>query len=299
LQLKNKKTFVAFLDILGFKKLIDDHYSGKNVNALPLLKISLKEAEKFAIKYSKQYLKKYKIKFSFKQFSDCVSISMPLNPEHNISDSFGIFINVIRLYQLILLDNNILIRGGISVGGHFENSNIIFSDALVKSYKLESQNAIYPRILVDKELILEIEKNLINYPENSKIFYELYGDTLIKDWDDEVFISPIGIFNNIKNLNNVFDETELKNMFDDYSNVNKLGTDFTPDLIYEITENDNYEKKITKNILTFIDNYLIQNRNEKTDVLLKYKWLKQFIIWSKTPEKSKIKFSFLFINPEA
>ena len=299
MQLKNKKTFVAFLDILGFKKLIDDHYSGKNVNALPLLKISLKEAEKFAIKYSKQYLKKYKIKFSFKQFSDCVSISMPLNPEHNISDSFGIFINVIRLYQLILLDNNILIRGGISVGGHFENSNIIFSDALVKSYKLESQNAIYPRILVDKELILEIEKNLINYPENSKIFYELYGDTLIKDWDDEVFISPIGIFNNIKNLNNVFDETELKNMFDDYSNVNKLGTDFTPDLIYEITENDNYEKKITKNILTFIDNYLIQNRNEKTDVLLKYKWLKQFIIWSKTPEKSKIKFSFLFINPEA
>ena len=299
MQLKNKKTFVAFLDILGFKKLIDDHYSGKNVNALPLLKISLKEAEKFAIKYSKQYLKKYKIKFSFKQFSDCVSISMPLNPEHNISDSFGIFINVIRLYQLILLDNNILIRGGISVGGHFENSNIIFSDALVKSYKLESQNAIYPRILVDKELILEIEKNLINYPENSKIFYELYGDTLLKDWDDEVFISPIGIFNNIKNLNNVFDETELKNMFDDYSNVNKLGTDFTPDLIYEITENDNYEKKITKNILTFIDNYLIQNRNEKTDVLLKYKWLKQFIIWSKTPEKSKIKFSFLFINPEA
>lgn len=294
--MENKKYIVAFIDILGFKKLIDDHFSGKNKHALLLLKKALKEAEQFGIIYSKQYLKQYNIKFSFKQFSDCVCISMPLKPNYTTIESYGVFINVIRLYQLILLENRILIRGGISIGGHFENANMIFSDALVKSYKLESQSAIYPRILVDKDLLNLIQKNLTEQPEESKVFHQFYGKSLIKDWDDEVFISPFGMIGNLKDVATEFGEIELKNMFDEYTVANKLGTDFTYNLISDLTEKVDIEIEMTKPLLTFIDSYLRLNTNEKPEVLLKYKWLRQFIIWTLTPEESQIKFTQFFIN---
>lgn len=294
--MENKKHLVAFLDILGFKKLIDDHFSGKNKQALLLLKKALKEAEQFGIIYSKQYLKQYNIKFSFKQFSDCVCISMPLKSNYTTIESYGVFINVIRLYQLILLENRILIRGGISIGGHFENANMIFSDALVKSYKLESQSAIYPRILVDKDLLYLIQKNLTEQPEESKVFHQFYGKSLIKDWDDEVFISPFGMIGNLKDVATEFGEVELKNMFDEYSVANKLGTDFTYNLISDLTEKVDIEIEMTKPLLTFIDSYLRLNTNEKPEVLLKYKWLRQFIIWTLTPQESQIKFTQFFID---
>jgi hypothetical protein len=294
--MENKKHLVAFLDILGFKKLIDDHFSGKNKQALPLLKKALKEAEQFGIIYSKQYLKQYNIKFSFKQFSDCVCISMPLKANYTTIEIYGVFINVIRAYQFILLDNRILIRGGISVGGHYENANIIFSDALVKSYKLESQNAIYPRILVDKELLSLIQKNLTEQPEQSNIFHQFYGKSLIKDWDDEVFISPFGMIDNLKDVEKEFGVVELKNIIDEYSAANKLGTDITFNLLSDLMEKSDIELQIINQLLAFLDKYLCENTNEKPEVLLKYKWLRQFVIWTLTPEESQIKYSQFFIN---
>jgi len=247
--MENKKHLVAFLDILGFKKLIDEHYSRKNVKALPLLKKALKDAELFAIQYSKRYLKQYKIKFSFKQFSDCVCISMPLTSSLSATESYGIFINVIRQYQFILLDSNILIRGGISIGGHFENSNIIFSDGLVKSYKLESQNAIYPRILIDKELLKYVVDSLIENSEESKMFYQFYGTSLIKDWDDQVFVSPFGFIRNLQKIAIEFGKNVVGDVLSDFSSANKLEKEFSSNVVSKITEDPNFERNIITDIL--------------------------------------------------
>jgi hypothetical protein len=292
---ENKKHLVAFLDILGFKKLIDEHFSGKDKQSLILLKKALKEAEQIAIVYSKQYLKQFNIRFSFRQFSDCVCISMPLKQDFTTLETYGIFINVVRLYQLILLDNRILVRGGIAVGGHFENSNIIFSEGLVRSYKLESQNAIYPRILIDKELLFLIQKNLIEQPENSNIFYKLYGTSLVKDWDDEVFISPFGMIGEIQHLVNDYGENELKNFLESYTISNKLEVEFGNNIMDDLNKMDT-EKHILNSTLMYINQYLFDHQTERPELLLKYKWLRQFIIWTLKSEESQIKFIRYFQN---
>jgi len=293
--MKNKNYLVAFIDILGFKNLIDNHFSDKDKHSLPLLKKAMKEAESFAIKYSKSYLKKFEIKFSFKQFSDCVCISMPFEKELNQTalGKFGAFTNVVRMYQFILLSNNFLVRGGISAGGHFENSNMIFSDGLVKSYKIENQKAIYPRILLDKDLLDLIENILKSYTEDTKEFYDLYGHSIIKDWDDEIFLSPFGFVSECKTLGNNYGVEALNDILDIYAEANKLEFQI-PDNLLEKLNSSNGDKEMIKPILESINRYILENATEKFDTLVKYKWLRQFLIWNITPNKSQIKFEHYF-----
>lgn len=291
--MKHKKQLVAFIDILGFKKLIDDYFSGKDTSSLTLLKQTMKEAEVYAIDYSKRYLKQFDIKFSFRQFSDCISISIPLNRNHATLTTYGAFINVVRIYQLMLLENNFLVRGGIALGGHFENSNMIFSEALVKAYKLENQNAVYPRIIIDKELIHLIEDALNNNPDDYNLFYELYGKAIIIDWDDEVFISPFGMLEELKSLGDIYGEEELIKMIESYAATTKIEIKI-PDNFVEQLKSLHGPKEIIKPLLKNINKYLKENTELNHEILSKYKWLKQFMVWSITPRKSKIKFEYYF-----
>jgi hypothetical protein len=46
----------------------------------------------------------------------------------------------------------VFLRGGIANGRHFENRRMIFSEALVRAYDLESRVAVYPKILVSPDV---------------------------------------------------------------------------------------------------------------------------------------------------
>lgn len=46
--------------------------------------------------------------------------------------------------------NGIFLRGGISIGPYYYNNNILLSPALVRAYKLESQRASYPVIVINR-----------------------------------------------------------------------------------------------------------------------------------------------------
>ena len=150
---KSKKYLVAFIDILGFSKMIDDYYKGKDLSSLPKLQNALKIAKQVSINYTQKYLKQHNLSFTFKQFSDCISISIPIDKktDESIIAVFGILASIVKLYYMILLTDGILLRGGISIGGHKEDSNMIFSEALVKAYKIEKDKAVTPRILIDSD----------------------------------------------------------------------------------------------------------------------------------------------------
>lgn len=96
--------------------------------------------------------KNLQLKYNF--FSDnlCLTIPVPEEINDEYYEKFIIIINVISLYQFILMDNGILVRGGLSEGLHFSNNIIIFSEGLVKSYDIESKIAIYPRIVIDNDM---------------------------------------------------------------------------------------------------------------------------------------------------
>jgi len=49
------------------------------------------------------------------------------------------------------------LRGGISTGSYFADDNMIFSKGLVNAYQLESKKAIYPRVIIDKNIVVRIQ----------------------------------------------------------------------------------------------------------------------------------------------
>jgi hypothetical protein len=56
-------------------------------------------------------------------------------------------------YQRLLLDEELLCRGGIAVNKHFSNGSFTFSAGLVEAYKIESKAARYPRVVISPEVI--------------------------------------------------------------------------------------------------------------------------------------------------
>lgn len=72
--------------------------------------------------------------------------------------------------------NGILVRGAISIGDFYIDDLMVWGDAIVKTYILESKNAIYPRIILDK-----------NVKESA------FVDEYIIDSDGIAFIDTLGI----------------------------------------------------------------------------------------------------------
>src|SRR5438105_1445070 len=50
------------------------------------------------------------------------------------------------------LDIGMLVRGGVTIGKLYHSGGVVFGEALVDAYRLESRVAIYPRIAVSSRI---------------------------------------------------------------------------------------------------------------------------------------------------
>jgi hypothetical protein len=180
--------FVLFADILGFQKMIDSHFNNDAPDIFNKLEKAFEGAKK---QYAYSLDRSDNLsEVSYKQFSDCVSISSKIVDNKSFTIQFLNFVTLIHSYHRYLLASGVYIRGGISVGKHLESDNIIFSEALVKAYKIESTISIYPRIVVDNSLSQRI---LSEMPEQ-KMGTNLYlQQLLVVDWDNTTFTTPFSI----------------------------------------------------------------------------------------------------------
>lgn len=127
--------YVAYLDILGYKELLDTD-----------------------VRAGTQTFKERMIK-AFKVFDN---INQSRYPHKAISDSIFIscseraaakeFLCIVRDVYVSFLAEGLLIRGGVSFGQHFETQAITYSPVLTKAYLLESEIAEFPRIMVDSNV---------------------------------------------------------------------------------------------------------------------------------------------------
>lgn len=69
---------------------------------------------------------------------------------------------------LFLKENIILIRGAITKGPLYVNNDIIFGQGLTNAYILESNSAIYPRIIIEPNLL---ENELNENKEYTNLYY--------------------------------------------------------------------------------------------------------------------------------
>lgn len=163
--------FVAFLDILGFSNMVKSDFESSPQNKTYLNKL-------FQIYNYTSKIDKSNLDLNVMQFSDSIVLSVPYSDEF-----FSPFISVIAKYQYDLFCKGILCRGGIAYGKHFFQEGFLFSNGLIEAYKIESETAKHPRIVVSNDLIQliyktgEIDDNVYLIKENDGLFFvDFVGD---------------------------------------------------------------------------------------------------------------------------
>jgi hypothetical protein len=176
-----KRRIIAYFDILGFKNMINRSIEINKIESI----ISILETLKTISTPSRPTIIKnsdYEVKRFFSMFSDNIIITFDIDLEsevsHTVSDIFNIIIS--------LVSKKVLVRGSIICGDIYHDENYVFGPGLVKAYELE-QYAIYPRVLVDNE-VLEIAKKYPFFANSSDLEGLLIDYMLCTDLDGLKYI---------------------------------------------------------------------------------------------------------------
>jgi hypothetical protein len=135
--------YVVFLDLLGFSALVDR--IGQDVLERHRLVESLKLVRDTLCENPA-------IDFRFTYFSDCIVISA----EHSPHALWQIFQSV-QVLTVNLLQYDILVRGGMTVGATHHSDDFVFGTAMTEAYRLENKVAQGPRVLLSQQVIDEVD----------------------------------------------------------------------------------------------------------------------------------------------
>ena len=128
-----EKRIVAFVDVLGFKTMIEDSETDT------ALRHKIKRAMEIIRKSASESWGERVVS----TFSDSAVISYKLSQ----SSLFYLLIDIIHL-QINLGALGIMIRGGIAIGDCYHDGNVIFGPAMNEAYRLEKIEAMWPRVVI-------------------------------------------------------------------------------------------------------------------------------------------------------
>lgn len=139
--------YVAFMDILGFKKLVERAEQDPQVmkdllEALGFIKETLCEAPRVEMRVTR--------------FSDCIIISA-IRTQEGLQEMW----NSIEMLTSNLLQIDVLVRGGLAAGNVFHDRDFVFGTAVNEAYWLESDKdngAVHPMTLVSKEVMADMDR---------------------------------------------------------------------------------------------------------------------------------------------
>ena len=174
----SKKLF-AFLDILGFERMIDE--SKRNPELISKIAKMLSRSEQIARSALTAKLTVLKVdtnSYAHRSFSDTSVILGPYDSHHDFS-----FISTwTMMYQYLMWKEwRVFIRGAVVYGDSYSDENIIFGPALIDAYRLErcKTKAVWPRVLIDQSIL-----NKTTEEERTRDFYEF----LRQDTDNLVYL---------------------------------------------------------------------------------------------------------------
>ena len=176
--INSQKTLVAYLDIMGYREIInnnspDDFYNTlvtvfKNVK-LFMDSVQPKKIESMA-EIERQYTADLMKTVKFKMLSDAIIMYCDFRDIDSVNEKYYgkvddgysgayMFLNMISGFVILFIaSTGYLLRGGVCLGKFYINTfdsfldgELVFSKALVRGYELE-QLANHPRILVDETL---------------------------------------------------------------------------------------------------------------------------------------------------
>ena len=140
-----EKRVVIFLDILGFSSLVEESQDDvkKRIHLKRIITVLRKKS--FIFDNSDNNSSWLSTRTSF---SDSVVFS-----ESCLHKNTGIICCLMNLSYLMfsLAGIGAFVRGGIAIGDVYHDNRMLFGPAMKEAYRLESKEAVYPRIVMKKE----------------------------------------------------------------------------------------------------------------------------------------------------
>lgn len=161
---------VAYLDILGITSRIkqrdDDVLSMNKLHNLYVFSMEL--VRELNIAGSED--------IKFKIFSDNIMIAKKTT-EKTLRDDIYCILACVGHFQELAAGDSVgwLLRGGITIGSLFMDEIMVWGKALLRSYELENRIAIYPRVIIDDNIIENISpedpsRDFIRYDNDGMAF---------------------------------------------------------------------------------------------------------------------------------
>jgi hypothetical protein len=174
------QSIISYLDVLGFRDLIDNKSAGHISRIVRILKEKAKPDQEIS--------KGNGVKFF--NFSDTVIRITPIKSQVNQKDKAGnLFWEILDLVhiQYHLICQEIILRGAVSAGDIVKSWGVMYGPGLVNAYELE-QRASFPRIIVDPKVFQLLRETsslwLHDFEEERKAIMNL----LKKDTDGHWFV---------------------------------------------------------------------------------------------------------------
>ena len=140
-----RTALISFIDILGFRQIVASRKHDEISAALRTMR-RFSEGDESGENFSARVI----------QFSDSIIRIRPLDSKTNEEARYGALFHElldIGMMQGDLANENIYIRGGITIGEVSYESKTIFGPGFIRAYDLESKIANYPRIVVDRKIL--------------------------------------------------------------------------------------------------------------------------------------------------
>ncbi|WP_165707423.1 hypothetical protein [Pectobacterium polaris] len=157
----HRKSYCAFLDVLGFSARTSASYKdGTEDNLLAEFHHILTESLSTLEEDTDESM------LYFKSFTDNVVLAHP-DFSSEMESEFGLILFPIREYQFKMALNGFFIRGGLAVGQLFMDKNSVYGAALLESYRLESNVAVNPIVVLCDDTMKMVDEHLKYYAKGA------------------------------------------------------------------------------------------------------------------------------------
>lgn len=187
-----KRSLVAFVDILGYRTLINDaQANGTSQSLLIRLHEALSKASRYLNEldekgepYLTPSLQLNKDRYKIRTFTDNIVIGYPIHDD--AESEFGSMSSNLAFFQLEMSNRGFFVRGAITIGDLYIDDLVVFGKGLLDSYEGESKHARDPRVILTKSAKEAIMQHVGYYsnPSHSPQASELY-----KDADGQFFLN--------------------------------------------------------------------------------------------------------------
>lgn len=170
---------IAYLDLLGCKKSIINEEDNE---------ILLKIYEWYNFfKCEARFRRLYEPERKVKIFSDNIIVAEEINfkrfDDDQIRKICESFLRMIRTFQFVLMTCGWYVRGSVEVGSLYIDETFVWGKSLITAYMLESQKAIYPRVLISDNFAQEIsvciddliDKKFIALDSDGQIYVDYFN----------------------------------------------------------------------------------------------------------------------------